>query len=111
MGYRSRSTRTTVETLSEFIPRPNAAPVAVDDVFLVSGRTPTLLNVLANDFDADGDLIWIVDFTQPGAGTVQLQGDQLLFSPYGIFLTDFFSYTIEDPFGARGAAIVMLIDP
>lgn len=110
-GYRSRSTRTTVETVSEFIPRPNAAPAAVDDVFFVSGRTPTLLNVLANDFDPDGDTFWIADFTQPGVGTVELQGDQLLFSPYGIFLTDFFSYTIEDPFGAQSSALVTLVDP
>lgn len=97
----------------ENIERPNLAPTAVNDTFWVSGRTPTTLNVLANDFDPDGDPIRIISVTQPieGVGTVEIIGNEIKFTPFRIFGVDNFSYTISDDRGATATANVLLIDP
>jgi outer membrane protein OmpA-like peptidoglycan-associated protein len=93
--------------------RPNNTPLAVNDTFWVSGRTPSTLNILANDTDPDGDPIRILSVTQPieGVGSVEITGNQLKFTPFRVFGVDNFSYTISDDRGATSTATVLLIDP
>ena len=64
-------------------------PVAVDDDVLslitdekriVSGE-PLLLDVLANDYDVDGDRLRIVDVSDSKFGTVSIMNNQLLYVP------------------------------
>ncbi|WP_291921452.1 Ig-like domain-containing protein [Limnohabitans sp.] len=93
--------------------KANRAPLATQDTFWVSGRTPSTLNVLANDTDPDGDTLRIVSVTQPieGVGAVEIVGNELKFTPSRVFGVDTFSYTISDNRGATATTTVLLIDP
>lgn len=122
--YATRSTRVSTSTTTErvFDPLPgpgpdpvpsNRAPVAMGDVFVVSGINDSRLDVLANDSDPDGDALQIVSFTQPDAGQISLVdgGTGLLFDPSGIFFRSSFDYIVSDPSGATATAQVVLLDP
>ena len=91
----------------------NRPPIAGNDRYVVSGRIATSLPVLTNDSDPDGDPLTIISVTQPlqRAGTVQIVGSEILFTPNGVFPTDSFSYTVSDGKGGLATAIVDLIDP
>ncbi|MHB9100801.1 MAG: Ig-like domain-containing protein [Sulfuricella sp.] len=90
----------------------NQPPVAMDDIYIVSSSRDTLLNVLANDRDPDGDALSIVSFTQPGTGSISQGGNgNLVFTPQASFVTTGFSYTISDGKGGTATATVTLIDP
>ena len=92
---------------------PNHAPVAGDDQYRVSAVYDSDLNVLANDIDADGDVLSIVGVTQPtqNVGTVSIQGNKIKFIPNRRFASDTFTYTISDGKGGVSTATVTLIDP
>ncbi len=49
---------------------PNNSPVATADTAVTTAGTPVSIDVLANDYDADGDTLTIDSFTQGGNGTV-----------------------------------------
>ena len=91
---------------------PNRFPVAVDDRYTVPASRDSLLNVLANDSDPDGDALNILSFGQPNTGSIS-QGDNgyLIFTPQGGFTSTSFSYTLSDGKGGTAAATVTLIDP
>jgi|GEM_PF-1626582 len=78
------------------IPTNNAPSAAVDTV-TTTANTPVTVAVLANDNDADGDTLSIVEFTQSANGTVVMEGDKLVYTPKADFNgTDTFSYTVSD---------------
>ncbi|RLJ37410.1 Ig-like domain-containing protein [Acidovorax sp. 106] len=91
----------------------NHPPVAVADTYWVSGLSPSILTVLGNDSDPDGDALSIVSVTQPAGqtGSVQIIGTQILFTPKAPFPSDTFTYTISDGKGGQSTAMVKLIDP
>jgi len=89
----------------------NQAPTAVNDAYRVPGVGTTLLDVLANDSDADGDAINILSFTQPGFGSITLDGDMLSFTSAMNFTWTTFTYTIGDGNGGSATAVVTLVDP
>lgn len=75
----------------------------------------TELDVLANDADAAGDVLTIVDVTQPPNGTVEINADgtRLLYRPKGNDTSpESFSYTVRDAAGqtADGSVDVSLVD-
>lgn len=87
----------------------NLSPIAGDDFVPVEPGVETVIDVLANDRDDDGDNFFVtsVDNTSTGGGTVALfdngtpddpLDDQVLYlSPDGLTSgTDTFSYEIED---------------
>lgn len=78
----------------------NNAPVAADDVgLLVPGPGPTVLPVLANDTDADGDALTLTATTAPVHGTVTIAADgrSVRYDPDNAFRgDDTFSYTVSD---------------
>src|SRR5689334_975102 len=87
-------------------------PVAVDDTFTVPvGAGVTVLDVLANDTDADpGDELTIVSNTAAGHGTAFLNGGVLRYNPDNAFHgTDTFQYTIEDASFTQATATVTVI--
>jgi hypothetical protein len=88
----------------------NQAPVAVPDQYHFGVGTYNL-NVLANDYDPDGDPLSIVSFTQPGYGVLSLNGSSLLYSFHTSYTATTFSYTISDGRGGSSSAIVTLVDP
>lgn len=90
----------------------NRPPVAVNDQFIVPVAQDSLLDVLQNDSDPDGDTLTIVSFTQPATGKIsQWNGGKLIFTPQAPFKSTTFSYTISDGKGGTSTATVTLIDP
>lgn len=103
----------------------NQPPVATDDYPPASGAFGTpfdpgtmAINVLANDYDPDGDTLTVTSFTQPAHGTVTDAGggvlvyktndvqDPAAFAPY--VGPDFFGYQIDDGHGHQAVARVNL---
>lgn len=76
---------------------PNVAPVAnADTATVVSGNAVTV-NVLANDSDANGDILTISSTTNPQYGTVSISGSNIVYtSTSGYVGTDTFTYTVSD---------------
>lgn len=74
------------------------APVAQDLTITTDADTPIELKVLANDRDADGDLLSVVSLVQPRHGTVRMNPDNTItYTPDARFNgTDTFAYTIGD---------------
>ena len=92
----------------------NNPPVAVNDVFIVPCKTSTLLDVLANDSDKDGDSLTITSITQPSKAGISIgpNGKTLIYNPTEVcFVSDTFTYTISDGKGGKATATVTLIDP
>ncbi|MCW5557614.1 MAG: cadherin-like domain-containing protein [Verrucomicrobiae bacterium] len=77
----------------------NDPPVAAPDtVFAVAGFAQVISNVLANDFDAEGDGITLLDFTLPAHGTLESHGDGtfLYRANNGFAGADSFTYRATD---------------
>ncbi|ABZ77060.1 Peptidase M11 gametolysin [Shewanella halifaxensis HAW-EB4] len=76
----------------------NTAPVAVSDSVTMSSKTSVVIDVLANDWDAENDELTIVSVSQGAKGSVQVNGSgQVIYSPAKSFKSsDSFSYTISD---------------
>lgn len=89
---------------------PNAAnlpPEALDDFINgFSGQT-TRIPVLDNDTDPDSDPIHIQSVADPSAGSVQIDGREILYSaPAGFTGSVSFSYTVADVYGSIDTATV-----
>ena len=81
------------------VDRINNRPIAVDDVAITNSGDSRAIAVLNNDFDLDGDILSIVNFsafTSEG-GNVTSDGLNLIYaSAFGFSGTDSFNYTISD---------------
>jgi hypothetical protein len=88
----------------------NTAPVADDDSFTFDEDTPTVLDVLAGDTDADGDSLSIVNFSAPANGTLSLVDGILTYTPNTDFNgSDSFTYQAFDGTEASNLATVSLL--
>ncbi|WP_156885913.1 tandem-95 repeat protein [Rheinheimera baltica] len=86
----------------------NARPVAVDDNYTLLWNQPHLLNVLANDSDADNDNL-IINLASAYFGTVTISedGQSLWYTPDNDFIgPDTLSYSVSDGQGGSGSATV-----
>ena len=88
----------------------NTPPVAQDDEYTVAqDSVDTLLEVLANDSDADSDPLTISAVDDPDHGTVVNQGTQLLYTPEaGYTGEDSFEYTVSDGQGGTDVGMVTI---
>ncbi|HET6398792.1 MAG TPA: Ig-like domain-containing protein, partial [Candidatus Thermoplasmatota archaeon] len=84
----------------------NDCPHAEPDTFVLPEDAPaTVLDVLANDHDPDGDALSIRSFTQPRHGTLSLQGGKLVYQPFpdvneaNAGGPDSFTYVVRDATG------------
>ena len=97
-------------TVSVTINDTNTAPVAGNDAkTLLQDASPTAINVLANDSDADHDPLTITGKTNGAKGVVVItgSGSGLTYQPNaGISGSDSFSYTISDGHGGTDTATV-----
>lgn len=112
-GTASATVTVTVTPAAVVVPT-NHPPVANDDFLFVFFNTPAFADVLANDFDPDGDPLTIVSFTQPAHGTVQAGNlKNLVYIPTQNFVgADVFTYTISDGRGGTATATVkVFVDP
>ena len=88
---------------------PNNAPEAANDNLTVSENEPTIVDVLGNDTDLDGDELTIMSFTNPLNGTVELVNGVFQYTPDAGFTgTDEFMYQICDENGDCDMASVTL---
>ena len=88
-------------------PAPNTPPVAIDDVATAAPATPSSIDVLANDSDADGDPLAITAVSPPTGGTVAITGTVITYtSNAGFNGIDRFTYTISDGRGGSATANV-----
>ena len=110
---------TSTAAVSVTVTGVNQAPAAVDDEAAVTENgAPVVIDVLANDGDADlgaGDTLAVVAFDASGLqGGVQIDGGNLVYDPGNAFqglakdatATETFSYTVADTGGARSTANV-----
>jgi hypothetical protein len=83
----------------------NAPPEAVADEINTAEGTPGDTDVLANDTDADGDPLTIVDWADATYGTVECAAAICVYTPIDIGFSGFdsFTYTISD--GNGGTAV------
>ncbi|MBT4498010.1 MAG: cadherin-like domain-containing protein, partial [Gemmatimonadetes bacterium] len=85
----------------------NQAPLAEDDLFVVSEDESTVFDVLTNDEDLDGDDLTITQIAPASDGTVTIDsGDTTVtYTPNPDFHgKDIFTYTIDDGRGATATA-------
>ncbi|MDR2173477.1 MAG: OmpA family protein [Burkholderiales bacterium] len=103
--YRTKEVTTTVDEGERVV--ANQPPVAVDDYAVAGYNQPVRINVLANDYDADGDTLTIASLTQPRHGTVTQDGNILVYQCHGNYIGfDSFQYTIADGYGGTATATV-----
>ena len=85
----------------------NTAPVAANDTATTTANTAVTVSVLANDSDAEDDVLSIASFTQGSKGTVTQSGDTLIYTPNtGTSGSDTFTYAVADPTGAQTTGTV-----
>ncbi|MEQ1763062.1 MAG: tandem-95 repeat protein, partial [Pyrinomonadaceae bacterium] len=86
----------------------NVAPDAVDDSATVAEDSgATVINVLANDTDGNGDTLTVTAVTQPANGSVTFTAGNVSFTPSPNFSgTTTFTYTISDGNGGTDTATV-----
>ena len=104
---------TSVAVVSVNVTKVNLGPTAVNDSVVVDEDTEdTLLDVLANDTDPEGDALTIIAVGTPQHGTATTDGTTVSYTPapdyYGL---DTFTYTISDgTVTAVGAVTVQVLD-
>lgn len=94
-------------------PPPNAAPVAKADALnVVAGKTGEG-NVLANDTDANGDLLTATVKTGPANGTLTLKADgSYVYTPkVGFSGSDTFTYTVTDGKASATGQVTVTVAP
>ena len=92
----------------------NAPPAAVDDAFAVGRQGAQPLDVLANDTDANGDVLTITSAVATASGAVAVvqtgvggAADRILYTaPGGFTGTDEVRYTVSDGRGGSASAVV-----
>ncbi|WP_269537812.1 Ig-like domain-containing protein [Cerasicoccus fimbriatus] len=91
----------------------NVAPVAVNDSATTDEDVAVLIDVLANDSDADSSPseLSIASVSQPNNGVAAIQNGEVLYTPNaGYFGSDSFSYTVTDGEDAESAMVSVTID-
>lgn len=85
-----------------------AAPEAADDAANVAEDSgANVIDVLANDTDANGDVLTITVVTQGAHGSVSTNGTTVSYTPNAnYFGSDSFTYTIDDGNGGNDTAMV-----
>jgi subtilisin-like proprotein convertase family protein len=88
----------------------NVAPVATNDSATTTAGTPVVINVLANDTDANGNALIVVDLTQPASGSVALNANQTVtYTPAAGFTgAATFTYRASDGAADSNVATVMV---
>ncbi|MCP8690058.1 Ig-like domain-containing protein [Marinobacterium sedimentorum] len=84
----------------------NDAPVAFSDSAEVALNSSVVIDVLANDIDADGDSLSILNFSQGSKGSVSQSGNNLVYTRDNKRGGDSFSYTVIDGNGGSATTTV-----
>ena len=93
-------------------PTAPAGPVANDDNAETTRNRAVAINVLANDFDPDGDALTVQSSTTtPANGTTTVNADgTITYTPTTGFVgTDSFDYTVSDGLASASAAVTVQV--
>jgi len=83
------------------------APIARDDEILTSINESVTIDVLANDFDPNGDQLSLIKVTKPAHGNAQISDNKIIYTPDNFFTgEDSFIYTVSDSNGLTDTAKV-----
>jgi hypothetical protein len=93
--------------------KPKNPPKAQDDRVTLKEDTKSIIDVLKNDSDIDGDTLSIKSVTKPNNGTIKIINNKIEYTPNANFNgEDSFEYIIEDPSGLEAKAKVNIkIEP
>ena len=83
----------------KFFSPPNPIPVAEPDTAIATNRQPVSIDVLANDFDADGlpSPLSLVSVSSPNWGSAGIVSGEIVYTPQSnLSARDSFTYTITD---------------
>ena len=85
----------------------NHPPVAADDSTTTDSNTAVTIEVLANDYDPDGDLLTVTVVGSPNKGTVSQNADgSITYTPGAKAKgSDSFGYTISDGASTASATV------
>lgn len=88
----------------------NQAPVVVDDQVAASANVTTVIPVLINDYDPNGDILTITSAVQPVNGAITVNPDNSIdYTPTVDFAgSDQFTYTADDGNGGSAAGTVSI---
>ena len=88
--------------------QPATAPIAGDDTADSSADQPVTVDVLANDFDPNGDALTVIDVSAPAHGSATItDSGRVTYSPTAGYVGgDSFTYTIQDPGGETATGTV-----
>ncbi|MGC9528656.1 MAG: Ig-like domain-containing protein, partial [Limnospira sp.] len=96
----------------------NSNPIASNNSATTPSNSPVNVNVLGNDYDGDGDILSLVDFTSGENGDVSrddngtpkiLTDDSLIYTPNtGFNGSDTFTYTVDDGNGGTDTGTVVV---
>jgi hypothetical protein len=103
--------RRSAPELVELVVRPvNDAPFAIDDTVATNSLTSVVIAVLENDFDADGDALFLDEVTQPESGkATRLTDGTVVFTPrHPDSGPVHFRYTMKDGAGATDTGFVVV---
>lgn len=73
----------------------NNSPVALPDSLEVMEQVPVLIDIMANDYDPDGDQI-VIHLVDPHFGEVDVVDEKNLYRSDPGFSNDYFTYSIKD---------------
>lgn len=104
------------ETLSfgpkQHPPVAQADTVEANNSGLQGFPVPTVINVLGNDVEVDGENVTLTSVSAPANGVVTIDGNQVVYTPApGFFGTDTFNYVITDASGrtSNGQVVVNVV--
>ena len=101
-----------VHTFTIYVVGVDHPPAAINDFpTVIQGSGPVKIDVLANDYDPDGDPLTIVGITQGTNGRVTLAADHksLSYDPTGSFIgSDSFKYALSDGRGGLSYGTVLV---
>lgn len=88
----------------------NTPPKALDDCTIeVQANKSVTINVLANDYDANGDKLTITGVSRPTHGTAVVKSGKIVYTPNKNYSgSDSFTYTISDGKGGCDSAKVCI---
>lgn len=90
----------------------NSAPVAVDDSVTTDYATSVLIDVLANDTDADMDTLSIQSVGTPSNGTAVIESGQIRYTPdVGFDGDDSFTYVVTDGTDTDTGTVNVTVNP
>ncbi len=96
-------------TVTVVVTPVNDNPVAGDDAAMVLEDVASIVNVLTNDTDIDGDPLTVISVTQGGNGSVTTNGTTVSYLPdLNWNGTDTFTYDVADGNGGFDTAVVSI---